>query len=93
MPKKQRHQEVRKQNSIFLFCFYKINFLQITPIAINKSIKNAVEIEGFINCHIRDGLALCQYFAWLEQMVLNKQYVDEISGADKLEEFRSSVLK
>ncbi|KAM7359858.1 aminopeptidase P isoform 2-T2 [Cochliomyia hominivorax] len=62
---------------------------EITPIALNKAIKNSVEMEGFINCHIRDGVALCQYFSWLEQMISNKQYVDEISGADKLEEFRS----
>ncbi|XP_065371028.1 xaa-Pro aminopeptidase ApepP isoform X1 [Calliphora vicina] len=65
---------------------------EITPIAINKAIKNGTEMEGFINCHIRDGVALCQYFAWLEQMVSDKQYVDEISGADKLEEFRSKNL-
>lgn len=50
-------------------------------------------MEGFINCHIRDGVALCQYFAWLEQMVSNKKYVDEISGADKLEEFRSIIYQ
>ncbi|XP_013109085.1 xaa-Pro aminopeptidase ApepP isoform X1 [Stomoxys calcitrans] len=62
---------------------------EITPIAVAKAIKNNIEIEGFVNCHIRDGVALCQYFAWLEQMVANKQHVDEISGADKLEEFRS----
>ncbi|XP_046805736.1 xaa-Pro aminopeptidase ApepP isoform X2 [Lucilia cuprina] len=64
----------------------------ITPIAINKAIKNATELEGFINCHVRDGIALCQYFAWLEHMITNKHYVDEISGADKLEEFRSKNL-
>ncbi|TMW41404.1 hypothetical protein DOY81_013516, partial [Sarcophaga bullata] len=62
---------------------------EITPIAINKSIKNATEMEGFINCHIRDGIALCRYFSWLEDMVLNNKYVDEISGAKKLEEFRA----
>lgn len=45
-------------------------------------------MEGFINCHIRDGVALCRYFAWLEDMILNNKYVDEISGAKKLEEFR-----
>lgn len=44
---------------------------------------------GFINCHIRDGVALCQYFAWLEHSVKNGMNVNEISGATKLEEFRS----
>uniref|UniRef100_A0A1A9VFT0 Aminopeptidase P N-terminal domain-containing protein n=1 Tax=Glossina austeni TaxID=7395 RepID=A0A1A9VFT0_GLOAU len=62
---------------------------EVTPIALSKAIKNNIEVEGFVNCHIRDGVALCQYFAWLEAMVLNKQHVSEISGAIKLEELRS----
>lgn len=40
------------------------------------------------NCHVRDGVALCQYFAWLENAIKNGEQVDEISGADKLEGFR-----
>ena len=39
-------------------------------------------------CHITDGIALCKYFAWLEKTVKSGEKVDEISGADKLEEFR-----
>ncbi|ALC44134.1 ApepP [Drosophila busckii] len=62
----------------------------ITPIALFKAIKNCKEAEGFINSHIRDGVALCQYFAWLEQAIANGEQVDEISGADKLESFRST---
>lgn len=53
-----------------------------------KAIKNPVEVEGMINAHIRDGAALCCYFAWLEKEVKNSGNVTEISGADKLEEFR-----
>ncbi|XP_054726710.1 xaa-Pro aminopeptidase ApepP [Anastrepha obliqua] len=67
----------------------KLRVLEITPIALNKAIKNNTEIEGFINCHIRDGVALCRYFAWLEDSVQNGENVTEISGATKLEEFRS----
>lgn len=61
----------------------------ITPINVMKAIKNDVEVQGMKNCHVRDGVALVQYFAWLENEVLNKRSVTEISGADKLEEFRS----
>ncbi|CRL00590.1 CLUMA_CG013850, isoform A [Clunio marinus] len=61
----------------------------ITPIAVMKAIKNDVEVDGMRNSHIRDGVALVQYFAWLENEILNKRTVTEISGADKLEEFRS----
>lgn len=62
---------------------------EITAIAVSKAVKNGTEVEGFVNCHIRDGVALCQYFAWLEHKLSNNEYVDEISGASKLEEFRS----
>lgn len=61
------------------------------PIETAKSIKNETEIKGFRLCHIRDGAALCRYFAWLEAE-LNKSdvpVIDEVDGADRLEAFRS----
>jgi Xaa-Pro aminopeptidase len=54
-----------------------------------KSIKNATEIEGFRQSHIRDGAALARYFAWLEEQLENGVELTESQGADKLEEFRS----
>lgn len=63
-------------------------YQEITPVALMKAIKNDVEAQGLRNCHVRDGVALVQYFAWLENEVLNKRTVTEISGAAKLEEFR-----
>jgi Xaa-Pro aminopeptidase len=41
-----------------------------------------------MNAHIRDGAAVCCYFAWLEKEVANGVVVTECSGAQKLEEFR-----
>lgn len=67
-----------------------IRHQEITPIALLKAIKNDQEIKGFINSHIRDGVALCQYFAWLEDAVGKGEQVDEMSGADKLESFRKT---
>lgn len=64
---------------------------EITAICQMKAIKNPVEVEGLIKCHIRDGKALCQYFAWLENELDLGNHVDEISGASKLEEFRSKL--
>lgn len=61
---------------------------QVSPVCVMKSIKNATEVQGFNDCHIRDGVALCQYFAWLEDALNKGEKVDEISGATKLEEFR-----
>lgn len=61
-----------------------------SPIADAKAIKNDVELEGMKACHIRDGAALTEYFAWLEDQLLNKgAKLDEVDGADKLEQIRS----
>lgn len=54
-----------------------------------KAIKNETELEGMRACHIRDGAALTEYFAWLEEELLEKKStLDEVQGADKLEQIR-----
>ena len=50
--------------------------------------KNEVEQEGMRQCHIRDGTALVEYFAWLENELLQGKKLDETDAADKLEEIR-----
>lgn len=61
---------------------------EISPVCSMKAIKNDVEAKGMTECHVRDGVALCQYFAWLENAVQNGEIVDEISAATKLQQFR-----
>ncbi|UKZ52272.1 hypothetical protein TrVGV298_006047 [Trichoderma virens] len=61
-----------------------------SPVGDAKAIKNETEMEGMRACHIRDGAALIEYFAWLEDQLINKKAVlDEVQAADKLEELRS----
>ncbi|XP_055329347.1 xaa-Pro aminopeptidase ApepP-like [Paramacrobiotus metropolitanus] len=60
-----------------------------SPITLMKAIKNSVELEGMVSCHIRDGIALAEFFAWMEKEV-PKGTVSELSAAAKLEEFRSA---
>ncbi|KAJ6110299.1 hypothetical protein N7486_002534 [Penicillium sp. IBT 16267x] len=61
-----------------------------SPIGDAKAIKNEAELEGMRACHIRDGAALSEYFAWLENELVNKKTVlDEVDAADKLELIRS----
>jgi Xaa-Pro aminopeptidase len=61
-----------------------------SPVEDAKATKNETEMEGTRACHIRDGAALIQYFAWLEDQLINKKTVlDEVQAADKLEELRS----
>ncbi|EEP79358.1 hypothetical protein UREG_04204 [Uncinocarpus reesii 1704] len=61
-----------------------------SPIADSKAVKNAVELEGMRACHIRDGAALTEYFAWLENELVNKKTVlSEVDASDKLADIRS----
>lgn len=61
-----------------------------SPIADAKAIKNPTELEGMRQCHVRDGAALIEFFAWLEEeLVVKGSWIDEVQAADKLEEVRS----
>ncbi|TFB01921.1 putative Xaa-Pro aminopeptidase P [Trichoderma ghanense] len=61
-----------------------------SPIGDAKAVKNETEMEGMRACHVRDGAALIEYFAWLEDQLINKKTVlDEVQAADKLEQLRS----
>ena len=61
-----------------------------SPVGDAKAIKNTTELEGMRACHIRDGAALIEYFAWLEEELVKKETVlDEVQAADKLESIRA----
>lgn len=61
-----------------------------SPIADAKAIKNEAELQGMRACHIRDGAALSEYLAWLEnELIVKKTTLDEVDAADKLEQIRS----
>jgi len=57
------------------------------PIPLMKCLKNDVEIEGMKRAHIKDAVALCEFFCWLEK-VAPERHISEIEAADKSEEFR-----
>ena len=58
-----------------------------------KAIKNEIELEGMRACHVRDGASLSEYFAWLEEELIEKgTKLDEVQAANKLEKIRSLVL-
>ncbi|PHH49520.1 putative Xaa-Pro aminopeptidase P [Ceratocystis fimbriata CBS 114723] len=60
-----------------------------SPVGDAKAIKNPTELDGMRQCHIRDGAALIGYFAWLEhELTVKHSTIDEVTAADKLEEFR-----
>lgn len=54
--------------------------------ALLKTEKNPAELQGMIDCHIRDGVALVKFFAWLED---NWHGLNEIDVVNKLHDFRA----
>jgi Xaa-Pro aminopeptidase len=57
------------------------------PIALMKTVKNAVEIAGARAAHIRDGAAVVRFLAWFERAVPGGQ-ITEIEAVKALETFR-----
>ncbi|KFA52870.1 hypothetical protein S40293_00966 [Stachybotrys chartarum IBT 40293] len=65
-----------------------------SPISDAKAIKNDTEMAGMRACHVRDGAAQIEYFAWLEnELAVKGTTLDEVQAADKLEELRSKQDK
>lgn len=60
-----------------------------SPISLAKAIKNEAELEGMRNAHLRDAVAIVQFWAWLEEEISNGVSLTEVDVADKLLEFRS----
>lgn len=51
-----------------------------------KAEKNKVELQGMMNCHTRDGVALVKFLCWLETNYKGKTECDIV---EKLHDFRS----
>ncbi len=58
-----------------------------SPLSLMKAKKNAVEISGTINAHIRDGVAITRFLAVLSEQGGAANH-NEISASDLLESFR-----
>ncbi|PMG71631.1 X-Pro aminopeptidase [Shewanella sp. 10N.286.51.B7] len=58
------------------------------PVALPKAQKNAAELNGMRESHLRDGVAVSRFLAWLDREVAANIMHDEAELADKLESFR-----
>ncbi|CAO2149136.1 unnamed protein product [Urochloa humidicola] len=60
-----------------------------SPVALPKAVKNPTELDGLRKAHIRDGAAVVQYLAWLDNQMQENYgasgYFSEIKGAHKRE--------
>ncbi len=57
------------------------------PCKLFKARKNAVELKGAREAHIRDGAAMCRFLAWLDANAASGA-LTEIAASDRLEAFR-----
>ena len=60
------------------------------PIALLKSRKNDVELEGARRAHLRDGVAMVRFLAWLDREA-PRGNLDEIACVKALEQFRATA--
>ncbi|MCR9388553.1 aminopeptidase P family protein [Vibrio metoecus] len=58
------------------------------PCLLPKAAKSNVEVTGMRACHVRDGAAMVQFLAWLDNEVTNNCLHNEAYLADQLEAFR-----
>ncbi len=61
------------------------------PVLLPKAQKNAVELSGIRNCHVRDGSAVSRYLAWIDREVAAGNNYNEAELSDQLESFRREL--
>ncbi len=59
------------------------------PTQLLKACKSKEEINHIREAMIHDGIALCNFFAWLEESLESKQIISELDIEEKLTYFRS----
>ncbi|ANB11197.1 Fra1p [Sugiyamaella lignohabitans] len=63
-----------------------------SPVTVAKSVKNSTEVEGAKLAHIKDGVAVIRYLAWLEKaLTVDKLVLSDYEAAQKSLEFRSQM--
>eukprot|EP01135_Chromosphaera_perkinsii_P005187 Nk52_evm5s322 gene=Nk52_evmTU5s322 len=63
----------------------------LSPISEAKAVKNATEIRGMRNCHVKDAAAVCSHLYWLEQtlVVAGRTNISEYDGVLQLGKCRA----
>lgn len=60
------------------------------PTMLPKACKNEIELTGMRAAHLRDGVAMTRFLAWLDRLIASGEFqgVDEGTLADQVEAFR-----
>tara|TARA_Y100001936_G_scaffold239740_1_gene273293 strand:- start:298 stop:1992 length:1695 start_codon:yes stop_codon:yes gene_type:complete len=78
-----------KSCSVFYENLINSNFKIVSredPTYFLKAIKNKVEINNMVDAHILDGVAVTKFIYWIKK--INKNKINEVEAARKLETFR-----
>lgn len=59
------------------------------PVIMPKACKNAVEVQGMRDAHVRDGVAETRFLAWLDAEVAAGRLLGEAALADRMFAFRA----
>lgn len=55
-----------------------------SPVTFAKSVKNPAELAGLREAHLRDGVALTQFFCWLEKTIAGGRVLTEVEIDEEL---------
>ncbi|PIO62542.1 class II MHC-associated invariant chain trimerization domain protein [Teladorsagia circumcincta] len=80
-------------NYLFGEIFASSAVVEGSPVQVMKGVKNAVELEGMRNSHIRDSAALISFLMWLEGELLEGRSYSEIELASKIDSMRAAMDK
>lgn len=60
------------------------------PCALHKAIKTSTEVDGFRAAHLKDGVAMCKFLAWLDRKAAEHADADEATIAEQAASYRSN---
>ncbi|PIO62149.1 hypothetical protein TELCIR_16308 [Teladorsagia circumcincta] len=80
-------------NYLFGEIFASSAVVEGSPVQVMKGVKNAVELEGMRNSHIRDSAALISFLMWLEAELLEGRCYSEVELASKIDSMRAAMDK
>ena len=62
-----------------------------SPVQEWKAVKNPIEIGGFRDCHMQDGIAMVRFLHWLDRCMQNDRAVSEWDAAVHLGQLRAEI--
>lgn len=62
-----------------------------SPVGLRKAVKNAVEVAGFREAHVEDGVAMERFLYWIGTALAEGYRIDEWEAAQQLEAYRSEI--